>query len=186
MEEIRTLSAKDSVRVVTVWDSGCLVAFSCEELAAGVAGVAKGFACAEDEPDEAENGFAFPDTLPVRDPAPNKFAPRSCFGASGFFSSSFFSVSSVLGFAACSTLIFLVARRALMLPCLRLQVFLQHPNIYSRRSSSGKWSGRSPWSSRRRCMGRLQTLQFAKSPGGGVDSSSHVWLWSVRIERGDF
>lgn len=175
--EMRTLSAKVSESVFTDWDSGFFgVVFFCEGPVGVDEGVAKGFACAEDEAGAEENGFAFPDTLPVREVAPNKLAPRSCFGASGCGSSLFSSgFSSAFGFAGCSILSFLVARRALMLPGLRLQVFLQHPNIYKRLSSLGKSSGRSPCSSRKRSIGRLQTLQLAKSPGGGVDSSSHVW-----------
>lgn len=145
---------------------------------AGAKGLGFGFGFAfEFAGDEDElKGFAFPDTLPVSESAPNKLAPRSCLEGCSFscsFDSAFFGFS-------CSTLIFFVARRALILPGLRLQVLRQHPNIYRRLSWSAKCSGRSPFSSRRRCSGRLQTLQLAKVPGGGVDSSSHVCSQSAR------
>ena len=71
----RTFSAKDSASVLVsgslVEGGGAVVGF----------GAAKGFESpAGDEPWFEENGFAFDETLLVNDVAPNKLAPRSCFG----------------------------------------------------------------------------------------------------------
>lgn len=46
--------------------------------------------------------------------------------------------------------------------------------MYSLLSSSGKCSGKSPFNCSRSGIGLLQTLHLARSPGGGVRSSSHV------------
>lgn len=70
----------------------------------------------------------------------------------------------------------LVARTARILPGLRLHAFRGQEKMYSRRSASGKCSYSSPSSSRRSSIGRLHTLHLAKSPGGGVELSIHVWI----------
>lgn len=127
---------------------------------------------------DEEKGLAFVEIFPVRAPAPNRLAPKSCLGACSLFSVSGFTGFSSVCCCFCgvgSILIFLVARRALIQPGFRAHAFLEHAKMYNRRSSSGKSSGRSPCNSRRRVIGRLQTLQLANSPGGGVESSSHVW-----------
>lgn len=75
-DESRTLSAKDSARafvdaaVVDGWGVGD---------AAGL-GVANGFSPAVAGPELDENGFELAATALVNEVAPNKLAPRSCFG----------------------------------------------------------------------------------------------------------
>ena len=167
--EMRTLSANVSERLFAVVCAG-----PGEGVANGLLLVLLLLLPACDE----EKGLAFAEIFPVRAPAPNRLAPKSCFGAGSLFSVSGFSCFSSVCCCFCgvgSILIFLVARRALIQPGFRTHAFLGHEKIYNRRSSSGKSSGRSPCNSRRRVIGRLQTLQLANSPGGGVESSSHVW-----------
>jgi hypothetical protein len=138
-DERRTLSAKESASALV----SLLVGVG-DGAGAADFGIAKGLAPpAAGAPKLEEKGFAFAETLPVRDVAPNRLAPRSCFGfsgagvGSGAFSTGFF-FSSCLWAWGFSRLILRVERYARMLPGLRLHGFLGHPKRYSRRSSLGK------------------------------------------------
>ena len=122
---MRTLSAKDSERVGAGEGVG-LAARPGEG-----AGAANGLLLLLVEEAPEEKGFALAETLPVRVEEPNRLAPRSGFGAAGFFSSSsFFSPFEGAGFCSSfwrggwcwgSIFSFLTARRARILPGLRLQ-----------------------------------------------------------------
>lgn len=118
---MRTLSAKDSERVGAGEGVGLAA-----RLGEG-AGAANGLLLLLVEEAPEEKGFALAETLPVRVEEPNRLAPRSGFAAAGFFSSSSFGGSgfcSSLWRGGCcwgSIFSFLVARRARILPGLRLQ-----------------------------------------------------------------
>lgn len=183
-DERRILSANVSERVagdvgtgVVVFVGGCS--------AAAVDGCANGLNGADEDDDE--KGFALADRLLlVNGFFPNILAPRSCLGAVVVVCS----CTAPLEPAGTESdpdsvcLNFLVARSALMLPGFRLHALLGHPKMYSLLSSSGKCSGRSPFNSRSRDIGRLQTLQLARWPGGGVLPSSHVYMYAhITVSR---
>ena len=120
-----------------------------------------------------ENGFAWVEEG-VADVLPNSAAPRSSVG---IFSCATFdpvlSSFALVGFCRVD-LYFLTSLRALILPGFRLQAFLLQPNMWSLRSSSGKWDGRSPFSCNSKDMKLSQALHLARLPDGEVGGSSHV------------
>lgn len=176
---MRTLEAKVSGSELTASSSF----FS--TLAAGVGtGAANGFAPALWD----ENGFAGPEPLGLVAKGlekglaagvelellltPNSDSPILDCGL-GSSLTSFFCSTLTLDLADAP----LAIRTPLIprtLPSLRLHVFLRQLQMYSRRSCPGNWSGRSPFSSRRRVSKPLQTLHFASAPDGAVLSSSQL------------
>lgn len=62
-------------------------------------------------------------------------------------------------------------RIPLTLPSFLLHAFRRQLQMYNRRSCPGKWSGRSPLSSRSRLRRPLHTLHLASAPEGAVVSS---------------
>lgn len=146
----------------------------------------KGFAGRDAEP-PVENGLMVAEEE-VGGLTPKRDSPRLVFGAAGagvscgvcsFLGCFDFSDSAEMAEAR-------MALKALTLPSFLLQAFLLHAHRYSRRSWPGKRSGRSPLSWRSRVRRLLQFLHLARSPGGAVLSSSHVYAvcvskWFIRL-----
>ena len=120
-----------------------------------------------------ENGFAGVEEG-IADVLPNSAAPRSSVGVFSCATSDL-ALSSIVLVGGCRVdLYFLISLRALILPGFRLQAFLLQLNMWSLRSSSGNWDGRSPFNCNSRDMKPLQALHLARLPDGEFGGSNHV------------
>lgn len=98
-DDSRTLSANDSASALV--DS--VVVDGCGAGAVAGLGFANGFSPAAAGPEFDEKGFELADTALINEVAPNKLAPRSCFGFWGALVSASFS-DLVSSFDCCGAL----------------------------------------------------------------------------------